>query len=192
MKTFFFCCMAVLVSSVAIAEPEPVAKGSEPVSANMAKFEVWSAKIAEENLMRYLACAYQHYLDGKSPQVGSECSVLLGEGGLSGLIVNRSKVAADVLARMVALGLDGALSEGRGCATIMRGKPMLARLNRLDPGKARAACEDLFNRVKGDGSEFPGVKAENVCNSVEHTREIRDEYRKAISDGQQCEPWAFD
>jgi hypothetical protein len=176
--------LACLVTLLAACSAMP-----ESVSEDRARFEALAAHRDETALMRELACLAQARSEGKNEAV-TKCPER-SDGALGALDVNRSPSAIQVLARLPALSLDAALSEGRGCIIVRRGKAVLPLLTRLDPSLARADCAALLERSRGSSREFPDVKPENVCNTETDIAGIRDEYIHSIETGEQCWPWLF-
>jgi hypothetical protein len=181
MKALLACLMTLLAACSAMPES---------VSEDRARFEALAAQINETALMRELACRAQARSEGKN-EAEAKCPDR-SDDVLSALDVNRSTSAMQVVARLPALSLDAAPSEGRGCIIVRRGKAILPLLKQLDPGLARADCAALLERSRGSSREFPDVKPENVCNTETDIAGIRDEYIHSIETGEQCWPWLFD
>ena len=110
---------------------------------------------------------------------------------MDALDLNPGPVATEVMARLTAMGLDAALSEGRGCMVLRRGKKILPFLKRLDPASALAGCGALLYRSRENAGEFPDVEPGKVCNTEADIARIRDEYIRRIEAGEACWPWLF-
>ena len=180
MKTLLIALLALFSQSMAVAGA---------VEDNQSRNERYFAESAELETMRYIVCVAQRYSEGKSH---IPCNSY-AEWPLVSLGINRNAAAEQALVNLLALKLDGGFAETRDCIMQIRGKPLLTQLQKMDIVRTRNYCAELLKKaVESDVEDYSKVKPENVCNTEDTIRALRDRYVGYIEAGKKCEPWNID
>lgn len=182
MKTFAVVLLAVLFQSAAAAEE---------ISDGQLRYERYLVEGTEASVMLHTACAVKSHAEGKRPEI--ECTGCI-DCSVGTLAISRTPEAAQALVNLLSIFVsDVGLAESRHCMILIRGKPLLPLLRKLNPAQARKHCAALLDKVSvGSYPDISKVTPEQVCTSEDTIRFWRDKSISDIEAGKQCEPWNID
>jgi hypothetical protein len=175
MKTILIILLTVFFQSMVAAENIPESQ---------ARYERYSAENTEAVVMQ---CTAERYVEDKT---GGSCDHYLA-CPICSLGVNRSKAAEQALMNLLALKLDAESADSLRCMIRIRGKPFISQLQKLDAAQARKYCVTLLKKV-ATNADFSKVAPEQVCNTEDTIRSVRDGYVDEIRAGKVCDPWNID
>jgi len=102
----------------------------------------------------------------------------------------RGDAATDVLVNLLGLRLDGTDSEELRCQALIRGRPLISRLERLQAKSVLKHCQSTFYDLQKRGlGSISDVKVEQICRTEAEIRGRRDEFLEAIKLGAECPLW---
>jgi len=157
---------------------------AETIPENQARYERYSAENAEAIVMQ---CTVERYVEGNA---GESCDNYFA-CPICSLGVNRSKAAEQALMNLLALKLDAESANSLRCMIRIRGKPFVSQLQKLDAAQVRKYCVILLKKVTTN-TDFSKVTPEQVCNTEDTIRAVRDGYIDEIRAGKVCDPWNID